>query len=131
MIDLFDFGHGELLPFVFDEGICGAGEVHAGLGFEGGVFETDGGCCGWGDGAEDIRACLPEEVGEAAAVGMAGGEDALGVDFVVFFEVGECGIEEFEIAVVLSACAVLPAGLFAFGVGELTGGVEALSLIHI
>ena len=68
LIDLFDLGHGELLPGVFDERVLGAGEVHAGLGFEGGVFEADGGCGGWGDGAEDVRARLPEEVGEAAAV---------------------------------------------------------------
>ena len=59
---------------------------------------------------------------------MAGGEDALGVDFVVLFEVGDRGIEEFQISVFLSACGVLPAGLFAFGVGELAGGVEALEI---
>lgn len=128
LIDLFDFGHGELLPCVFDEGVLGAGEVHAGLGLEGGVFEADGGGCGWGDGAEDVRSCLPEEVGEAAAVGVAGGEDAFGVHLEVFFEVGECGVEKFEVAVALRTCAVLPAGFFAFGVGELAWGVEALEI---
>ncbi len=128
LIDLFDLGDGEFLPGVFDERVLGAGEVHARLGFEGGVFEADGGCGGGGDGAEDVRVGLPEEVGEAAAVGVTGGEDALGVYFVALFEVGEGGVEEFEIAVFLRACAVLPAGAFAFGIGELAGGVEALEI---
>ena len=95
LVDLFDLGDGELLPFEFDERVLGAGEVHAGLWFEGGVFEADGGGGGWCDGAEDIWAGLPEEVGEAAAVGVAGGEDALGVHFVGLFQVSHHGVEEF------------------------------------
>lgn len=128
LVDLFDLGHGEFLPCVFDEGIFCAGEVHAGLGFEGGVFEADGCCGGGGDGAEDVWTCLPEEVGEAAAVGMAGGKDALGVHLVVFFEMDHDGVEELEVAISFAACGVLPAGLFALGIGELACGVETLEV---
>jgi hypothetical protein len=69
---------------------------------------------------------LPKQIGEASAVAVTGGVNPLFIDFVFGFERGEHGVEEFEISVLLVAGRFLPAGSFAFGVCELSWGVESL-----
>lgn len=85
-----------------------------------------GGGGGGGDGGENVPAVFPEQVGEAAAVGVAGGVYAAVIDGAVGFERGEDSVEEFEVAAALEFGGALPACFFAFGVGEAAGGVEAL-----
>jgi hypothetical protein len=59
---------------------------------------------------------------------MPGRIDAPRIDLVVALERGQNRIEEFEVAVRLLAGAVLPAGLFTFGIGQSAGRVQALHI---
>src|SRR3982750_4330282 len=82
------------LPFEFDEGVCFAGDVKEGFqgviglvigggGVEGGGEHHQGGGAG-GERGDFFAASGPEDVGEGAAVGVAGGVNPGGVDLVVF-----------------------------------------------
>ena len=113
------------LPFVFDERVLLAGRCMTGLGLSGNECldhsgsGTGGG--GGGDGGKHVAATAPEEIGEAAAVGVAGGVDAAFIDLVVGLERGEDGVEEFEVAVAEDAAVRVASRSFCLRVGERPG----------
>lgn len=66
---------------------------------------------------------FPKQIGETATVAVTSGMNALFVNFVFGFEGCEYGVEEPEVPVLLIAGGFLPAGAFAFGIGELAGSI--------
>lgn len=109
------------MPGELDEAIGAAGDVEDGSGNTGQVGRVGRGGHG-GEGGKDVGARVPEQVGEAAAVGVAGGVDATRIDGVGGAEVGDEGVDEYEVAVILCTGGGLPAGFLALGVGESAGG---------
>ena len=72
---------------------------------------------------------MPEQIGEEAAVGVAGGKDVTSIDPILLAQIGEHGVKQMQIAVTLISFAGLPAGFAAFAV-QLGGGVQALEVDH-
>lgn len=57
---------------------------------------------------------------------MAGAVNASRVHVIILLELGEHGVEEFEIVVALITGCGLPAGAFALRIGQLAGRVQSL-----
>ena len=127
---LVDAAHGvdhALLPGKLHQVVVAAGEVPDGLGLQFG-HGAGGDGRGGGEGGELGTALGPEQIGEATAVGMAGGIEAAVVDAKFAAEAGEHRVEKLQITVVLRASSGLPARFFALGIGEGAGSVEALRI---
>src|SRR3954465_6154586 len=126
-VDLADSEHHVFLPAVFYKLILLPGDVQDGLGLK--ILERLAlHSCGRSDSSKNIAAGSPQQIGEAAAVGVSGGINSPVIEFVIGFERSEHGIEKLEVAVALIANGALPAGELSFGIGESAGSVEALGI---
>ena len=125
LVDPSEGVHHLLLPFEFDELVVFACDVQHGLGGEFWIAPGGDGGRG-GHGGEHVSAFRPQQIGEAAAVRVAGGVNASGVHFVILPEARKDGVEELEIPVAQDAGTALPAGFRALGIGEAAGSVEPL-----
>ena len=96
--------HRLLLPGEFDQRIVLAGHMQHRLGFEPGKQPRRCGT-GRGEGGESLTTRRPEQIGEAAAVGVAGCVNAFVVHSGFPLETRQHGVKEFQVAIALVADA--------------------------
>ena len=125
-VDRADDAHHAILHFEGNKRIGFSREVQGGLGFERGEAAVR--AAAGGDGGEGVAAHVPQLIGEATTVGVAGAIDLFVVDLGLGAGRLEDGVEEFQVAVTLIAGGFLPAVFQALRVGESAGGGQTLQV---
>ena len=77
-------------------------------------------------GGKDVGACCPEEIREAAAVGMAGDVNAFVINLVFLVQRFQDGIDEEQVTILLIAFVFLPTSPQTLGISQGSRGGQPL-----